>query len=136
MQYDGEHLVRYIEGTLEPMDVRAIEYDLANDPELAERLDRLRAIQMAMKSSAARSFALGFGNRVLARLGDSREDAMYRSLAWLFRRAAIASLIVAVALGALNFVEYRDGNVSTTALELIFGQPSVSLGDALAIEAV
>src|SRR5688500_15237801 len=109
MNYDREYILRYIEGSLSPDAASALKSDLAGDYVLRARVECTRDMQLAIKSVRADSFALGFGDRVLARMrgAENGEVAMYRGLSWVFRRAAIASLVAAVALGALNLASYR-----------------------------
>ncbi|HVK40368.1 MAG TPA: hypothetical protein VNA88_17690 [Candidatus Kapabacteria bacterium] len=136
MTDDREHLLRFLEGECSAQEARALEARLAADAELRERLASLRSMRDAMRASRAESFSLGFADRVLERLDPaaSGDDALYRALGWVFRRAAIASLIAAVLFGALNIAHYQDFEVSSSVIESIFGLPTVTLEDALAIE--
>jgi anti-sigma factor RsiW len=138
MTDDREHLLRLLEGDLSPQETHALDERLAADPELRRRLESLRTMRDAMRAGRAESFSLGFAERVLGRLepAESSDDALYRALGWVFRRAAIASLIAATLFGALNMAHYQDFEVSSSTIESIFGLPTVTLDDALTVEPV
>jgi anti-sigma factor RsiW len=138
MTHDREHLLRFLEGDLSDEETRALDERLAADSGLRDRLASLRSMRDAMRAGRAESFSLGFAGRVIGRLEPAGigDDALYRALGWVFRRAAIASLIAAALFGALNIAHYQDFEVSSSVIESIFGLPTVTLEDALAIESV
>lgn len=134
MNITQEQLLRFLDGELSADEERGLREELGRDATLRASLEEARGLRAAMRNARAESFALGFTDRVMRRVtaAESGDDALYRALGWLFRRAAIASAIAVIVFGALNAVEYRDVDVSATVLESIFGLPTVTLDDALA----
>lgn len=138
MNDEREIFLRLLDGDLTPDEERALRERLADDADMRRRFESVRAVRHSLQTGAAESFAVGFSGRVMRRLDTAggSDDAMYRALGWVFRRAAIASLIAAVAFGALNMAHYRESDVSASVIESIFGLPTVTLAGALGIETV
>lgn len=138
MTDEREYLLRYLDDELTSDERRELDARLAGDDGLRRRLESVRMLRETMRAEMAGSFAAGFGARVLRRLdpAGSGDDALYRALGWVFRRAAIASIIAAALFGALNVAQYQELEVSSSFIESIFGLPTVTLDDALAIETV
>ena len=128
-------LIRYLEGDLGASEMERLRERLLADSELRDRLQRLEQMQKAMMLSKADSFAPYFADRVMHRikaagLGDPAYG-LYESLRWAFARTAVAGFAVAGALGAYNLIQFRSFGLITSALEAVFGLPSVSFADAL-----
>jgi anti-sigma factor RsiW len=134
MNDDQEQILKLLDGALSDDEERALRARIAASESLAGELERLAAIRGALRESTTASFPLGFTDRVMRRLGEeeSPEVALYSALQWLFRRAAVAGLVVAGIIGTLNIMEYTDEGVSGSAVESLFGLPSVTLDDAIA----
>lgn len=130
---EQELLMRYLEGTLDPGQRARLQGRLDADVALAERLGRLARLRETMEEGRPRSFAVGFSDRVLRRLEaeEAPAERLYEALHWVFARTALASMLVAGALGAYNVTSYQGLGVAASLLEALFGLPSATLADAL-----
>lgn len=139
MKPDLELLNRYLDGTLDAGARRHVEAERSANPEFAAAIERLERLRRQVSSSRADSFAPYFSDRVMRRLlaapAAVRADAFYGSLRMAFARVAIAGLLIAGGLAAINLVSYGDMDVVSSIPEALFGLPSASLGDALAYDA-
>ena len=133
MSDDREQLLRLLEDDLPETEARALRARLAAEPDLRARLDQVRALRQTLAAGRADSFAPYFSERVRRRLAPAPErgGALYESLRWGFARTALASLLVAGALGTFNALDYQSLGVAVSFVEAVFGLPSASLADAL-----
>jgi len=132
---DREILIRYLLDELSADAYAVVEDRLERDAALHAKLDRMRAVQVSLLSRRAKSFGPYFKERLLERLhpvvAADAAQVLYDSLRTVFARVAIAGLIAATALGALNLMTYSNTDVASSVPEAVFGLPSASLMDAL-----
>jgi anti-sigma factor RsiW len=90
-----------------------------------ERIQRLRAL---VKESREDSFGPFFSSRVMNRIrsGEKRES-FTQALAWVFRRVAVVTIILIVALTAYNIsIQHALGN-HRSPLEAALGLPPTTV---------
>lgn len=134
---DRDLLLRHLEGSLPPDEARIVQDRLEAEPAFRLRLERLGSMADVLASARADSFAPYFSERVIRRLtaADNRDTSVitYESLRWGFARTALAGLVAAAALGGYNVLIYQGLGVMSSLVEAVFGLPSPSIVDALAI---
>lgn len=131
---DRTRLIDLLEGTLPPGERAALEARLAEEPALVARRDRLARLRGALQAARPDGFGPYFSLRVAQRLdalAAPPADPLYEAMRWVFARAAVAVLIVAIALGVFNVIDYQGTGVAASVLEALFGLPSDSLMHAL-----
>jgi hypothetical protein len=91
-----------------------------------------------LQAERAESFAPFFPDRVMRRLAgpDPAKDAtLYDSLRWVFVRAAVACLILIVAVGLLNSLDY-NGSEAASWIDALLGLPSDAITDVLTYDLI
>lgn len=135
-----EQMLRYLEGTLPEKESQELERRLDSEPDLKAEFRQLQSLQGLLQTSRADSFAPYFSDRVMKKLQPQAKgqtaESFYDSLSWIFKRAAFACMIGAVALGTVNVLDYQGLGLASSVVEALFGLPSASITDALTYGAV
>ncbi|NNE33857.1 MAG: hypothetical protein HKN13_01375 [Rhodothermales bacterium] len=134
-RFDEQRLLKFLEGSLSDAEVGDLEEQLASDAHLRERLGELRSVATLLDNSKPESFAPYFSDRVMKRLTGqttTESESLYDSLRWIFVRAAVACLLIAIVVGSYNIANYQSLEVADSLIEVLFGLPSATLSDALA----
>lgn len=130
---DFEMLIRFRDGELSSEEGARLERRLREEPELADRWDRLRGSAEALKDGAAESFGPFFSARVMARIRNEEgpaSESLYEALAWAFPRLAAACLVLALAISVYSVL---GGGYGGTIVEAVLGLPEATLETALAL---
>jgi anti-sigma-K factor RskA len=92
-----------------------------------ERLARL------IQENAEDSFKPFFSSRVMSRLNanSAAEESFTRALAWMFRRVAVAAVILIVALAAYNISSQRALGNSRSPVEEALALPAVTIESSI-----
>lgn len=141
-----ELLLRWVEGACTPDEARKLEHDLKTNPGLQAELDELTRLQTVVRKTvgatapaAVRPF---LADRVLRRLEPSRarltrlsaEEELQRGLEWLFRRVAVACLIIIIGLAVYNVFQVTSYEAEVTTTEAVLGFPPVNTATADALD--
>ncbi len=115
----GERLAAYLSGDLDPDERSALEAELAGDPALRARLDRLRRSDQALASLRDVDLPEGFSDRLQQRLGPELDAVLGDELEarrarrgaprWVVA-AAGAAAAVAVVAGGIGIVTTGGGD--------------------------
>lgn len=132
----GERLAAYLSGDLEPDERTALEAELAGDPALRARLDRLRRSDEALASLRDVDLPEGFADRLQQRLAPELDAVLGDELAarrarrgaprWVVA-AAGAAAAVAVVAGGIGIVSTGSGD---DAAESADGDAGVAMDGA------
>lgn len=107
-----ELLYRSFDSELTEKQRRRLEAALADSAELRGEKDRILDLRKAIAESSGRSFRPGFADRTLARAQSARPtpgaaDLLFESFKGVFRRIAVVSVLLLVALAAYSLT-HRD----------------------------
>lgn len=135
---DRARLIRYLTEDLPPADRAEVEARLARDDAFRTRLERLRATHRFVQTNATTAFDAGFAGRVMDRVRAERADEapLYDALHGLFLRVALACVLLIVALGSYNAVQYADASRTVSVVEAALGLPDASVQTALESEPI
>lgn len=129
----GERLAAYLSGELDPDERTALEAELAGDPGLRARLDRVRAADEALAAMPEVELPEGFSDRLHRRLAPELDAVLGDELAarrarrsaprWLpaLGAAAVLALVVAGGVGILS-----TGGGDDTAEDMAAGDTRVT----------
>lgn len=121
----GERLAALLSGDLDTDETAALEADLARDPALRARLERIRAADEALAALAAEDVALpdGFHDRLQDRLAPELDAVLGDELAarrarralpaWLPAVGAAAALAAVIGIGVVS-LDVGDGDDAAT----------------------
>jgi hypothetical protein len=139
-------LLRWIEGNCTPDETRKIEHELKATPVVQDEVDQLVRLQslmrQTMKASAPSAVRPFLADRVMRRLDSSRarlahlsaEEELQRGLEWLFRRVAVACLIIIIGLAVYNVFQVTSYEANATTAEAVLGLPPVTIATADALD--
>src|SRR5581483_349470 len=103
-RHHDRRLISYLHGELDAAAARALDQELARDPALRARFERLRALWTGLRPAPPTPVPYGFGNRIQRRLEARRAEAQGSLLGWSLtppwaRALAGAALVAGVGLG-------------------------------------
>ena len=131
---DRERLIRYRDGDLSEEETARLEVRLRDDARLKSRLENLNELAAALEQGAADSFGPFFAASVMARVrrGDAAPpiEGVYESLRWIFARAAVACLVMAVGIGLYSAL---GGGYGGSMVDAMLGLPEATLETALTL---
>ena len=127
-------LHRSREEDLTPTEEERLGRLLDTRPELRAEQKELAATEALVAEAAPESFAPFFSSRVMARLKRQREEsqAFSEQLVFLFRRLALAVLLLAASLAAYNTATSPPW-AEDSLVERVVGIPSPTLEDAYSL---
>ncbi|MFH1011343.1 MAG: hypothetical protein V1784_08955 [bacterium] len=121
-------LRRALDGELTAEDEQRFATLLEKSPALRLEWERLRRLRALVKESREDSFGPFFSSRVMNRIHSSEaEDSFAQALAWLFRRVAVAAIVLIVALTAYNISSQQARGNHRSPLEAALGLPPVTV---------
>jgi anti-sigma factor RsiW len=126
-------LQRALDGVLTAEEEQRLAILLEEFPALRLELERARQLRALVKESREDSFGPFFGSRVMSRIRSSAgKESFTQALAWLFRRVAVAAVVLIVALTAYNIsIQQALGN-HRSPLEAALGLPPVTVSMSIA----
>jgi anti-sigma factor RsiW len=131
---DRELLIRYRDGDLSEEETARIDARLRGDARLKSRLENLDELAAVLEQGAADSFGPFFATRVMARIRRSDAAApvegMYESLRWMFARAVVACLVMAIGIGLYSAI---GGGYGGSMVDAMLGLPEATLETALTL---
>lgn len=129
-----ELLYRSFDGQLTQAEQERLDEALRHSQALREEKEKIAAMRQAVSGSAAQTFQPFFAERVMQRIQGKRksmaavgEDFM-SSLAWSFRRIAIAGVIAVLLLLAGSFIQ--KGEISLNAM---LAMPQLTIEDTVVL---
>lgn len=125
-------LHRSREEELSSAEEERLEQLLATHPELRAEQKELAATEARVSEAAAESFAPFFSSRVMGRLERRRDRAFSEQLAFLFRRLALAVLLLSAGLATYNAAT-SPPSAQDSLFETVVGVPSATLDDAYSL---
>ncbi len=129
-----ELLYRSFDAPLTPEEQRQLREALEKSRELRQEQEEIATMRRAVSQNTVPGFEPFFAERVMRRIragaktGRKTGEDFSSSLAWSFRRIAMAGAIAALLLLANNI--YRGGGISVSA---IFAMPQLTIEDAWAL---
>jgi len=126
-------LQRALDGVLTAEEKRRLAILLEESPALRLELERARQLRALIKECTENSFGPFFSSRVMSRIRSSdAEDSFAQALAWLFRRVAVAAIVLIVALTAYNISSQQALGNHRSPLEAALGLPPVTVSMSIA----
>jgi anti-sigma factor RsiW len=126
-------LQRALDGVLTAEEEQRFALLSEESPELRLELERARQLRAMIKESREVSFGPFFSSRVMSRIRSSEtEDSFAQALTWLFRRVAVAAIVLIVALTAYNISSQRALGNHRSPLEAALGLPPVTVSMSIA----
>lgn len=129
-----ELLYRSFDGQLTPAEQERLDEALRHSQPLREEKEKIAAMRQAVSGSAAQSFQPFFAERVVQRIqaerkpqAESGED-FFGSLAWSFRRIALAGTIAVLLLLAGSVIQ--RGEIS---LNSVLAMPQLTIEDTVVL---
>lgn len=139
-------LLRWIEGNCTPDESQQIEHELKTTPALQDEVAELVRLQSLVRHSVQASAPTAvrpfLADRVMRRLDSSRarlahlsaEEELQSGLEWLFRRVAVACLIIIIGLAVYNVFQVTSYEADATTTEAVLGLPPVTIATADALD--
>ena len=107
---------------------------------MSQESDIQNRIADLLESERADSFAPFFADRVMKRLSPETgpvgtPPGLYEALRWVFVRAAIVGVVLILAIGTLNALQFGAGDMGSF-VDALLGLPSDSLADMLTYDLI
>lgn len=122
-----------LDGKLSTDEQRQFDLLFAEDERFANQVNRRVELASLVKSNTSDSFSAFFVDRLMKNLAPEdalpSSESLLQSLLWTFKRVAVASAFVVVALLSLNTLNSEESNQSL--VEMAFDIPVVSIDAAL-----
>ena len=125
-----ELMMRALGDEMSPAQREAFAALLAGDAGLRAEFERLRRVQELVSRTRADAFEPFFATRVLARIRARRQESLADGLVRLFRPLVPLSLLVALALVALNLQDRTLMGDGASLVEAAFAMPAASVETA------
>lgn len=129
-----ELLYRSFDGQLTPAEEQRLEEALRHSQSLREEKEKIAAMRQAISGSAAQSFQPFFAEKVMQRIQAERKpqteagEDFFGSLAWSFRRIALAGAIAVLLLLAGNVIQKGD-----ISLNSVLAMPQLTIEDTVVL---
>jgi hypothetical protein len=128
---DKEQVRRLLNGDLTPAEVRQLLPRIEESAELQQEIERHRRFQQLLTDSAER-FDDFFATRVLARLhASAREDEWTYGLLRVFRRVAVAAVVLAGIFIAHNIVTQTNDLKTKSTVEAALAIPPATIASSI-----
>jgi anti-sigma factor RsiW len=123
---------RALDGELTAEEERRFAALLEESPSLRLEFERVRRLRALVKGSREDSFRPFFSSRVINQIrSQAKEESFARALAWLFRRVALAVIILIVALTAYNISRQQMAGNHRSPLEAVLGLPPATVSTSI-----
>lgn len=105
---------------------------------MSESEERIREL---LQESRADSFSPFFSDRVMRRVRDldslhaAAGDSLYDSMRWVFVRVSVAAVVLIIALGLLNILQFGTAD-GVDLVDALLGLPSDALADMLTYDLI
>jgi anti-sigma factor RsiW len=132
MKNERDLLRRALDGELAAEDEKRFAALLEKTPALRSEWERIQRLRALVQESRENSFGPFFSSRVMNRIrsGEKRES-FTQALAWIFRRVAVAAIILIVALTAYNISTHRALGNHLSPLEAALGLPPATVSTSI-----
>lgn len=123
---------RALDGELSMEEERRLAALLEESPSLRLEFERVRRLRALVEESREDSFKPFFSSRVMSRIrAQAKEETFAHALAWLFRRVAVAAIVLIVALTAYNISQQHAAGNHRSALEAVLGLPPATVSTSI-----
>jgi hypothetical protein len=105
---------------------------------MSESEERIRDL---LQKSRADSFSPFFPERVMRRVREldspraAHGDSLYDAMRWVFVRISVAAVVLIIALGLLNILQYGTAD-GVDLVDALLGLPSDALADMLTYDLI